>query len=259
MAYAREEDKRANQRDWYAKNQEKCIQKAREYRQSEKYKERRKDPIEREKRKLYKRRKRLEKGCELRENLTLWTAIKKAGLPTPIDLVNSQIKEAKAKAKIEYLKTPEGKAEQKAIAADYSKHRYKTDWRTNYIQKEKNQRKKKRNKFNIYVEKKSPEQAKARLLAFDNCCAYCGTSLTMLSVEFDHVISSSNGGPDIWANIIPACHDCNQSKRSQDMSKWYKNQTFYSDQRLKRIKEVLASTPYPVKQQELFQDWQIQH
>ena len=53
MAYAREEDKRANQRDWYAKNQEKCIQKAREYRQSEKYKERRKDPIEREKRKLY--------------------------------------------------------------------------------------------------------------------------------------------------------------------------------------------------------------
>jgi len=259
MAYAREEDKRAKARDWYEKNQEKCIQKAREYRQSEKYKERRKDPIEREKRKLYKRRKRLEKGCELRENLTLWTAIKKAGLPTPVDLINFQIKEAKEKARIEYLKTPKGKAEQKAITADYSKHRYKTDWKTNYIQKEKNQRKKSKNKYKNYVEKKSPEQARARLLAFNNCCAYCGTSLTMFLVEFDHVIPSSKEGPDIWANIIPACHSCNQSKRSQDMRKWYKNQPFYSDQRLKRIKEVLDSTPYPTKQINLFdlRDWLV--
>ena len=259
MAYADIEAKRANQRNWYSKNQEKCIQKAREYRQSEKYKERRKDPIEREKRKLYKRKKRLEKGCELRENLTLWTAIKKAGLPTPIDLVKAQIQEAKAKARIEYLKTPEGKAKQKAFIADYSKHRYKTDWKTNYIQKEKNQRKKSKNRYNNYVEKKSPKQAEARLRAFDNCCAYCGTSLTMFSVEFDHVIPSSKGGPDIWANIISACHSCNQSKRSQLMTKWFKKQSFYSCQRLKRIKEVLSSTPYPVKQQELFQDWQIQH
>ena len=49
MPYSDLEAKRARARDWYAKNQEKCIQKAREYRQSEKYKERRKDPIEREK------------------------------------------------------------------------------------------------------------------------------------------------------------------------------------------------------------------
>ena len=257
MPNSNKEIRNAQARQRYKEDSEKQRERARKYRLTERYKELRNSPKRREARKLYKRRKRLEAGCELRENLTLWAAIKKAGLPTPIDLVNSQIKEEKEKARIEYLKTPEGKAEQKALAADYSKHRYKTDWRTNYIQKEKNQRKKKRNRFNIYVEKKSPEQAISRLLAFDNCCAYCGTSLTMLSVEFDHVIPSSNGGPDIWANIIPACHDCNQSKRSQDMSKWYKNQTFYSDQRLKRIKEVLASTPYPAKQQELFPDWMV--
>ncbi len=244
---------------WYDKNKEKCIQKAREYRETERYKELRNSSERRESRKLYKRRKRLEAGCELRENLTLWTAIKNAGAPTVIQLLSKQFQEAKKQTRIEYLRTPEGKAEQKALAADYSRQRYKTDWRTNYIQKEKNQRKRKRNRYNIYVEKKSPEQAKARLLAFDNCCAYCGTSLTMLSVEFDHVIPSSNGGPDIWANIIPACHSCNQSKRAQDMTKWYKQQPFYSYERLKRIKDVLASTPYPVKQQELFQDWQIQH
>jgi 5-methylcytosine-specific restriction endonuclease McrA len=169
------------------------------------------------------------------------------------------IRQVQREIKLQHLATPEGKAEQKAIAADYSRQRYETDWKTNYIQKEKNQRKKSKNKYKNYVEKKSPEQAKARLLAFNNCCAYCGTSLTMFLVEFDHVIPSSKEGPDIWANIIPACHSCNQSKRSQDMRKWYKNQPFYSYQRLKRIEEVLSATPYPTKQTNFFdlRDWLI--
>ena len=257
MAYAREEDKRANQRDRYAKNQEKCIQKAREYRQSEKYKERRKDPIEREKRKLYKRRKRLEKGCELRENLTLWTAIKKAGAPTVIDLVNSQIKEAKAKAKIEYLKTPEGKQAIKDKQNQATKRLYATSLSNRFMHKEKRQRNKFKDSGN-YVEYISQKQLINRCALFGNCCAYCG-SYEGLNIQLEHVIPRSKEGAHCLANIIPACSTCNSSKFNYPMEKWYKKQSFYSDQRLKRIKEVLSSTPYPVKQQELFQDWQIQH
>ena len=257
MPNSNKEIRNAQARQRYKEDSEKQRERARKYRLTERYKELRNSPERREARKLYKRRKRLEAGCELRENLNLWTAIKKAGLPTPIYLVNSQIKEEKEKARIEYLKTPEGKAEQKALVADYSRHRYETDWKTNYTQKEKNQRKKSKNKYNNYVEKKSPEQAKARLLAFDNCCAYCGTSLTMFSVEFDHVIPSSKEGPDIWANIIPSCHKCNSNKSNKDMKKWFRGQPFYSELREKKIEYVLLATPYPVKQKELFPDWMV--
>ena len=257
MAYADIEAKRANQRDWYSKNQEKCIQKAREYRQSEKYKERRKDPIEREKRKLYKRKKRLEKGCERRENLTLWTAIKKAGLPTPIDLVKAQIQEAKVKARIEYLKTPEGKQFIKDKKNQATKRLYSTSLSNRLMHKEKRQRNKFRDSGN-WVAKISQRQLINRCSLFGNCCAYCG-SYEGLNIQLEHVIPRSKGGAHCLANIIPACATCNRSKFNYPMEKWYKQQSFYSYQRLKRIKEVLSSTPYPVKQQELFQDWQIQH
>jgi len=235
----------------YDKNREKIKKRNREnsikYRKTEKYQEYYKNT--RDRRIEYKRKYRRRDGCELAENIRLWAALKKAySAPTVIELLNKQIKDAKEKERIEYLKTPEGKAEKNALAAEYSRQRYETDWKTNYTQKEKNQRKKSKNKYNNYVEKKSPEQAKARLLAFDNCCAYCGTSLTMFSVEFDHVIPSSKEGPDIWANIIPACHSCNSNKTNKNMKEWFKSKPFYSKEKLKKIKTVLALTPYPTKQ-----------
>ena len=197
----------------------------------------------------YKRIKRREKGVKSREEIGLETALKKAGAPTVIELVNKQIKKAQVEARLEYLKTPKGRAA-------YQRNLYKTSWRQNLMQKEKNQRRKSRDKGN-YNEKKSPTQLKARLLAFNNCCAYCNIQLTTFSVQFDHVIPSSKGGPDILANLVPSCHSCNHNKFDHEMKKWFLSKPFYSKERLDKIKKVLALTPYPTKQTEMFHDWQI--
>jgi 5-methylcytosine-specific restriction endonuclease McrA len=245
------EAKRAYQRDWYAKNREKCIEKARQRRRSPEYQHYL--AASKERRKEYKRKKRLEKGCELRENLTLWTAIKKAGLPTPRDLIEAQIKEEKAKERIEYLKTPEGRQAIKYKHKQNTRRIYATSLSNRLMHKEKRQRNKFRDAGN-WVEKISQKQLVNRCALFNNSCAYCG-SYEGLDIQLEHVIPKSKGGPHCLANIIPACHSCNQSKRAQHMETWYKAQPFYSKERLKKIKEVLSSTPYPVKQKELPLDW----
>jgi 5-methylcytosine-specific restriction endonuclease McrA len=255
MPHVDVEVKNAYQRDWYAKNRDKCIEYARERRKSPEYQHYL--AASREKRKEYKRKKRLEKGCELRENLTLWAAIKKAGLPTPIDLVKAQIQEAKAKERIEYLKTPEGKQSIKDKHNQETKRRYATSLSNRLMHKEKRQRNKFRDSGN-WVMKIPQPQLINRCALFGNCCAYCG-SYEGLNIQLEHVIPKSKGGAHCLANIIPACHSCNQSKRAQDMTKWYKQQPFYSYERLKRIKQILSSTPYPAKQAELFHGWQIGH
>tara|TARA_R100001443_G_scaffold87469_1_gene93962 strand:- start:1712 stop:2548 length:837 start_codon:yes stop_codon:yes gene_type:complete len=195
---------------------------------------------------ICKRNKRRRDGCDLKEDLTMWSAIKKIRkFPTVLDLVENEQKRYWS----ERVKTAEGKAE-------YQKHLYKTSVNYNLQQKEKNQRRKSRDKGN-YNEKKSPTQLKARLLAFNNCCAYCNISLTTFSVQFDHVIPSSKGGPDILANLVPSCHSCNHNKFDHEMKKWFLSKPFYSKERLDKIKKVLALTPYPTKQTEMFHDWQI--
>lgn len=245
MAYLREEDKRANQREWYANNQETCIQKAREYRKSDQYKKLRNDPIRREKRKLYKRKKRLEAGCELRENLTLWAAIKNIKkAPTTLDLVKTQQKEYWR----ERRKTPDGRAE-------YTKYLYDTNLSTRLMHKEKRQRNKFKEKA-LFVEKITQKQLINRCALFNYCCAYCGKPAGM-DIELEHVIPRSKDGAHCLANIIPACHSCNTSKYNHNMKTWFKKQSFYQEERLKKIERVLALTPYPSQQQELFPDWMV--
>ena len=140
MPFVDIEVKRANGRDWYSKNREKCIEKARQRRRSPQYLHYLE--ASREKRREYKRKIRLEKGCVPREILSLRTAIKNIPqAPTVLDLIKTQQKEYW----IERRKTPEGRA-------DYTKHLYNTSVSTRLMQKEKRQR----NKFkerNLYVEK----------------------------------------------------------------------------------------------------------
>ena len=243
MPYADLEAKRANGRDWYSNNREKCIEKAREYRQSEKYKKRRKDPIEREKRKLYKRKKRLEKGIPTREILSLRTAIKNLKkAPTVLDLVKTQQKEYW----IERRKTPEGKAE-------YQKHLYNTNLASRLMHKEKRQRNKFKEK-ELFVEKITQKQLINRCALFNYCCAYCGKPAGM-DIELEHVIPRSKNGAHCLANIIPACHSCNTSKYNHNMKTWFKKQSFYNVERLNKIEKVLSLTTYPSQQQELLPDW----
>ena len=75
-----------------------------------------------------------------------------------------------------------------------------------------------------------------RFNEFGNCCAYCGQAGEM---EIEHVIPISKEGPHDIGNIVPACSRCNTSKRSHDMEAWYRQQSFFSELRLRRIQRVV--------------------
>jgi 5-methylcytosine-specific restriction endonuclease McrA len=49
---------------------------------------------------------------------------------------------------------------------------------------------------------------------FNHRCAYC---LTDGSLQMDHLIPLSRGGPHDPGNVIPACRPCNQSKGNRDL------------------------------------------
>lgn len=44
----------------------------------------------------------------------------------------------------------------------------------------------------------------------NNCCQYCGTHTTALTI--DHVLPKSRGGGDTWENLVTACFRCNNAK-----------------------------------------------
>ncbi len=43
-------------------------------------------------------------------------------------------------------------------------------------------------------------------------CQYCGTGVSMKTGTRDHVMQLSRGGPDVLANVVTACRDCNGRK-----------------------------------------------
>ena len=203
----------------------------------------------------YKERKRREKGCELRENITLWTAIKNAGAPSVVELIQKQIKDTQKQIKAEFLKTEQGKEQLRKERNNKTKTLYKNSFSNRIMHKEKRQRNKFQDSGN-YAEFITPQQLINRFSLFNNSCAYCG-SFEGLNIQMEHVVPRSKGGAHCMANIVPACHKCNHSKFNHPMEKWYKNQPFYTKSRFNKIKEVLAQTPYPPEQQELFHDWQL--
>ncbi len=76
---------------------------------------------------------------------------------------------------------------------------------------------------------------------FGNKCAYCGKGDVPLVAE--HIVPQTvkarenPQGGDLVENIVPACGECNGSKKNQPLGKWFKEQKFYSKARLKRIQE----------------------
>ena len=238
-------------KNYHQKNREDILKK-----NKERYRLNMLDPEYRRKRMEHNRKRRKDQGCESREDITLRTAIKRAGAPTVIELVSKQIAEAEAKARLEYLKTPEGKEKRKEEIRKRTNHTYATSFKNKTMHKEKRQRRKALERGN-YAEKISTQQLINRFALFNNCCAYCG-SYEGSDIQQEHVICHSKGGPHCLANIVPACASCNKDKRTKDMETWYKEQPFYSKEKLAKIKWVLALTPFPTKQTEMFHDWQIQ-
>lgn len=76
---------------------------------------------------------------------------------------------------------------------------------------------------------------------FGHKCAYCGKENVTLIPE--HIVPQSVAakvnpeGVDLVANIVPACAECNGSKKAKPFGKWYKEQSFFSQARLRKIQE----------------------
>ena len=73
---------------------------------------------------------------------------------------------------------------------------------------------------------------------FNNRCAYCGASTTLVP---EHIIAQSalsESQParvDLVENIVPACPSCNTSKGTSKFKDWYKKQPFFNKQRHTKI------------------------
>ncbi|MBA7603671.1 hypothetical protein ES703_10786 [subsurface metagenome] len=50
------------------------------------------------------------------------------------------------------------------------------------------------------------------------CCAYCGSKE---SLQWEHIIPKSRGGPDNIDNMVQSCKECNCKKGSKGPFEWY--------------------------------------
>ena len=68
-------------------------------------------------------------------------------------------------------------------------------------------------------------------------CAYSGKPLNKGNRSLDHITPLNLGGEnEIW-NLVPMYINYNSSKNDKEMLEWYKEQPFYSEDRLKKIYE----------------------
>jgi 5-methylcytosine-specific restriction endonuclease McrA len=81
------------------------------------------------------------------------------------------------------------------------------------------------------------KQTRARFAEFDHKCAYCGAAGDL---HIEHVIPISQGGGHALGNIVPACKDCNFSKRDHEAESWYRRQPFFTEARWRKICRVLG-------------------
>ena len=81
------------------------------------------------------------------------------------------------------------------------------------------------------------EQWTEMMQYFDWKCAYSGETLNKKIRSVDHIIPLDKGGAnEIW-NLVPMHKFYNSSKQAKDMLEWYKQQDFFSEERLIKIRE----------------------
>ncbi len=71
---------------------------------------------------------------------------------------------------------------------------------------------------------------------FDYKCCYCGSHGELTK---DHLQSLKANGPLSIDNIVPACRECNSSKKDNQWADWYIHNEHYSKERYKKIIEYI--------------------
>ena len=81
------------------------------------------------------------------------------------------------------------------------------------------------------------EQWKECLNYFNNECAYTGQVLDNEILHVEHVQAISKGGTSYIWNLCPSIASANLSKNNSELEEWYKQQEYYSEERLNKIYE----------------------
>lgn len=83
----------------------------------------------------------------------------------------------------------------------------------------------------------TPKLAKKRFrdhiyASWDHKCGYCGE----LATSLDHIVPRFKSGSSNRNNLLPCCRSCNSNKASTEMETWYRNQNFFNEDKLDKIK-----------------------
>ena len=81
------------------------------------------------------------------------------------------------------------------------------------------------------------EQWKEMMEFFEWKCAYSGTPLNKDNRTIDHIFPLKIGGLNEPWNCVPMYANYNFSKQGKDMMVWYREQEFFSEERLNKIYE----------------------
>ncbi len=79
------------------------------------------------------------------------------------------------------------------------------------------------------------EQWDECLKFFDNRCAYTGEKLKYKEITVDHITPLVSGGTSYIGNIVPSSKLANNSKSNNEMKSWFRKQSYFSEERLKKI------------------------
>ena len=83
----------------------------------------------------------------------------------------------------------------------------------------------------LVSKKESRRQFRRSILeAWSWRCAYCQRELQQ-QATLDHVVPLSRGGPTSRGNLVAACPHCNGDKSDQHLEVWFRQQSFYCQQR----------------------------
>ena len=155
------------------------------------------------------------------------------------DGYNNNCKECEKQRHKEYRKNNKDKIKAYRQTEEYKKKKRETDkkYRENHPEKNFNYHQKRRLQEETQGSGITKEQWLECMKFFDFKCAYSGESLTQDNRSLDHIVSlNKNGDNEIW-NLVPMKVNYNSSKQDREMLSWYKEQEYYSEERLDKIIE----------------------
>jgi len=138
-----------------------------------------------------------------------------------------EVIQRRKEAKRKYYSTPEGHDKINRLVRERQRRLYNSD--ETYREKKIAQCHARRTVSGLYT----AEEFEAVKEFFDYSCAYCGKQVAL---TVDHVVPLASGGSNNIENIVPACLSCNCSKGSREMLSWYTKQSFFSPERLSKIR-----------------------